>query len=168
MSYTGRYMSEVIKKLNLKREKKKKCVIVSNHGRNDIYIEEMEKCLSGNGFAVMVIKYSDSMPGHKMYQKIEKEDPELVITLDLAGFNLRTDTDYIAYVNLSCPNLHFLTDADTADTYECLGGTLSVAMFFFCLNPETYRYISISYPQVPCVKLVANCEEGILFILDAF
>ena len=131
---------------------------------------DLRLILENGGHQVRIMEYGPAITGFQLYQDIEADEPDMLCTVGLAGFNIKTDTGYVAYINLSCPNIHFITvGRDVADrsspaAYEhldCLAGTLSIAMFFYCLDRDTYDYLHKNCPDIPYLKLVANMAEGV-------
>lgn len=55
--------------------------------------------------------------------------PDVLVTVDLPGFEQRTLTDNISYNLLDCKQLHLLLHENPGNE-SCLAGQLSIAMFF--------------------------------------
>ena len=77
--------------------------------------------------------------------------PELLITVDLAGFEQRTLTDNISYNLLDCKQLHLLFHENLPNE-KYLSKQLSIAMFFYCAGDTYYEYLCKLYPHVPYLR----------------
>jgi hypothetical protein len=123
------------------------------------HITTLQDTLVKNGHEVKILEYAGGLIGYELYQTTLAADPDYVFTLDLTGFNILTDTDDIAYVNLSCPNAHILCKPFSPADLACLGGKLSIAMFFYCFDLETYSYLAKNCPDIPYLRQVADFAE---------
>jgi hypothetical protein len=119
-----------------------------------------------HGYQTQEFLYGAGVPGYQLYLNIDAEDPDLLVTLDLAGFSIKTDTDDIAYINLTCPSLHFLTDAVKKADLACLKEKLSIAMFFYCQDHETFAFLQENCPEIPYLKEVKDIEEAIADVVS--
>jgi hypothetical protein len=129
--------------------------------KSNPHITQLQDSLVKCGHEVQVYDYAGDTIGYQLYQSTVAADPDLVFTLDLAGFNILTDTDDIAYVNLSCPNAHILCKPIPSEQLVCLGGKLSIAMFFYCFAAETYNYLAEHCPDIPYLKQVPGFTEAL-------
>jgi hypothetical protein len=132
-----------------------KCIVVSRN--QNALLCNFEK----HGYQVKELVYGDGTPGYQLYLNIEAEEPDLFVTLDLAGFTIKTDTDNIAYINLTCPSLHFISSAVKQEELACLAEKLSMAMFFYCQSQETYQYLQENCTEIPYLKEVADIEDAL-------
>lgn len=122
--------------------------------------------LAAKGYESTPFVFPASVPGHIFYQQILDSQPFLVFTFDLAGFSLRTDTGYPAFINLPFPSAHFLNDQLSAEELSALGGTLSLAMSFYCFSEEKHEYLQATYPNIPYLKCVADIEAAVADALE--
>lgn len=137
-----------------------RCIIVYQPNQFDIK-NKLEKALLRCEYQIKALAYNEEITGVQLYQRILAADPDLVFTIDLTGFNIKTDTDDIAYINLSCPNIHFICGSLEPERFACLAGKLSIAMFFYCLNQEICSDLLGKYPEIPYLKFVADLETGV-------
>lgn len=98
-----------------------------------------------------------------MMGDIKRKAPDLLITLDLAGFDRTTFTDGVAYNLLDCKQLHLLL-REGLEQETLLKKPLSIAMFFACAG-ETYAgYLRRNYPDIPWLEVLTEGEgaEGMV------
>lgn len=81
---------------------------------------------------------------------VKEAAPELLLTLDLAGFDRVTLTDNIAYNLLDCKQLHVLCSEELKNE-KSLEKALSIAMFFACSGAEQYDELRERYPNIPWI-----------------
>ena len=72
--------------------------------------------------------------------KIKKMNPELLLTVDLAGFDRVTLTDNIAYNLLDCKQVHVIC-GKTLQNEKALEKALSIAMFFCLFKCRAVRSV---------------------------
>lgn len=85
--------------------------------------------------------------------KINAFCPWLLITVNLAGFELLTLRKGILYNLLDCKSLHIMTQPRLIN--ECLlGKPLSISMFFFCVGENYCAYLRKTYPDIPFLKVI--------------
>lgn len=82
---------------------------------------------------------------------IKKKAPELLITIDLAGFERTTLTDAVAYNLLDCKQMHVIRQ-EAPKNEKYLAKPLSIAMFFYCIGKERETYLTKRYPNIPWLK----------------
>lgn len=98
------------------------------------------------------ILFSD--PGQKdIISKIKVLHPDLLVTIDLQGFEQGTLTDNISYNLLDCKQLHLLLH-DQLPNEHFLSRQLSIAMFFCCAGNSYFEYLKQCYPNLPYLKVL--------------
>lgn len=92
--------------------------------------------------------------------EIRKRMPDLLITLDLAGFDRTTYTDGVAYNLLDCKQIHLLLHEKLSNE-KYLGSFLSIAMFFACAGEAYEKSLKYQYSNIPWLKtLPVLWDEG--------
>ncbi len=86
---------------------------------------------------------------------IKEKNPELLLTVNLAGFDRVTLTDNIAYNLLDCKQLHVIIDDNLKNEKE-LEKLLSIAMFFACSSAEQCGQLKERYPHIPWMKCMED------------
>lgn len=84
---------------------------------------------------------------------IRKENPDLLVTLDLAGFDRTTFTDGVAYNLLDCKQVHLILQKNL-DNEKYLAKPLSIAMFFGIIGEAYGEELLNKYPEIPWLKTV--------------
>lgn len=90
-----------------------------------------------------------------MKADIARAEPDLLLTLDLSGFEQSTLTGGLAYNLLNCKQIHLLL-RDNLPEESCLSKQLSIAMFFYCAGTEYYKRLWDTYPDIPYLKQLKN------------
>ncbi len=132
-----------------------KAVIVSQ--KKDIakkLAKELESVLSDK------ILFDDLELSKDIIGDIKKRRLDLLLTVDLAGFDRCTLTDNIAFNLLDCKQIHFLFNRDLSNE-QYLEKMLSIAMFFYCTDEEYKNYLVKRYPHIPWLKCLNGwtCSE---------
>lgn len=78
---------------------------------------------------------------------------DILVTMDLCGFDQVTLADSIAYNLLNCKQLHLLLHRNLKNE-SCLAKQLSISMFFYCLGDAYYNYLKETYPDLPYLKKI--------------
>lgn len=86
------------------------------------------------------------------YKRMSRDDFDLLVTFDMAGFEKGTETGALFYNLLSCKTIHFLYgDKQTYAHY--LNNKLSLAMLFFLLGKnEDAQKMKEKYPNIYYIK----------------
>ena len=93
-----------------------------------------------------------------LIQEIKRFNPDVLITYNLAGFELCTLTDSISYNLLDCKQLHWL-DKVNCDNESFLNKVLSIVMFFATEKEEIKKYILGNYDKIPRMYLVNEASS---------
>lgn len=108
---------------------------------------------------------------HENYFYLKSLFPDVVITLNLAGFGMKTTGDVLAYNTFTCPMAHILTDAADKFTEElCMRQNLS--MFTYFCDDEKEGSLEQYIESIPNMrrydKRIFENNELIAEWLDAF
>lgn len=97
------------------------------------------------------------IPGERrdIIGEIKALRPDVLVTVDLPGFEQRTLTDNISYNLLDCGQLHLLLHENLRNE-SCLAGQLSIAMFFYCAGDTLYDRLTRRYPHLPYLKKLSD------------
>lgn len=96
--------------------------------------------------------------GRDIISEIKARRPDVLITVDLVGFEQRTLTDNISYNLLDCKQLHLLLHENPRNE-SYLAGQLSIAMFFYCAGDALYNRLAQRYPHLPYLKKLPGGQE---------
>lgn len=136
-----------------------KLTIISEQSKNPICgMEEFQKKLSHEDkVEVTCLQYT---PGERrdIVGEIKALRPDLLITIDLAGFEQCTLTDNISYNLLDCKQLHLLLHENLPNE-PYLKGQLSIAMFFYCAGDAYYNELIRKYPNMPYLKKLPDWQD---------
>ena len=91
---------------------------------------QIQSTLESDGHAVTILDISFCMPDHKYLQKINELQPDILITLDLAGFQFRTQAGEIALNMLLTKNLNLIW-GNKPEYTPFLNKKLSLSMLFY-------------------------------------
>ena len=137
-------------------KKKMKIAVVSNQNKENISgFEHFIKMLEQE--YILEISYILSAPKKKkdIISEVKALHPDLLITVDLAGFEQCTLTDNISYNLLDCKQLHLLFHENLPNE-QYLNKQLSIAMFFYCMGNTYYEYLRKQYPNLPYLKILSD------------
>ncbi|MBQ0027008.1 MAG: hypothetical protein KBS96_00245 [Lachnospiraceae bacterium] len=85
-----------------------------------------------------------------IYGKLKEYGPDILISYNLAGFELCTLTDSVSYNLLDCKQIHWIEKKD-CENEKYLNKVLSIAMFFATESASVYEYISETYDTIPAL-----------------
>lgn len=87
------------------------------------------------------------------------EDYSLLVSFDLAGFQLKTLTNNVWYNLLPCKQIHFITTLNSSmETY--LDNPLSISMFFYCISEQQKNTLITKYENIPWISVLLFWEEA--------
>lgn len=108
-------------------------------------------CISGNSDIVMLDTSKEKRP--YLSRDIRNEDPDLLVSYDLAGFELTTLTDGLTYNLIDCRQIHIIK-SDRLSNEKRLKEVMSINMFFFTKSRKTGDYLKENYPKIPFIDTI--------------
>lgn len=127
-----------------------KAVVVAEETFVSKQLTEQLNVLLGEKVSFVEVSLQGDLIGN-----IKKLNPEILLTINLAGFDRSTLTDNIAYNLLDCKQLHVISEDELRNEME-LEKLLSIAMFFACSKREMCEVLKVKYPHIPWLA----CMEG--------
>lgn len=94
----------------------------------------------------VIIDMSEEGALHEKYFRIRACNPTLIVTLDLAGFELLTENDTYSYNMIPCRMAHLLF-GKLEEYQEILNGEFNFSMFFYA-RKEVCRQIREQFPEI--------------------
>jgi hypothetical protein len=104
-----------------------------------------------------IIDLSVGTAFHMIYDEIEQSGCDLLISLDLAGFEFRTETNTLSYNNLGCRMAHVLFRG-MHEYREELRQQMNFSMFLFSMREEDVAVMNDRYPNIPNVERIERME----------
>lgn len=140
-----------------------KIIFILQQPINIIYgLEEFQKKLAQEDHTeVSCLSYA-SGEQRDVIGEIKSLQPDLLITVDLPGFEQCTLTDNVAYNLLTCKQLHLLLHRELPNE-PYLDRPLNIAMFFYCVGDDYYGYLRNQYPDLPYLKKLPECNAQALY-----
>ena len=90
--------------------------------------------------------------------RIQFSGADLVVTVNLYGFEFTTLTGGISYNLWNTKFVHFLLDENLPDE-KYLAHPLSISMFFFCKGTGYQKYLQKRYPLIPYLEAITGWRE---------
>lgn len=135
-----------------------KTIVIAENKKN---AEELSKCLQIHFSDKMTIETISLSPDN--VGTIQNAGADLLVTVNLAGFDTNTFTDSVSYNLLSCKQIHILWDKHLSNE-KVLRHPLSIAMFFVCVGMDYQEYLLEKYPDIPWLKGVED-EDAVYEII---
>lgn len=144
-----------------------KVIILSNINKFP-YHEQIIKALNNTASPVLsgalIIDISNKSNFSSVSDKLSSECPDTIITLDLAGFELRTLTGECLLNMLPCKVCNIIWGNKT-EYNAYLNGKISLSMIFYDATGQD-NHLSSAYPNIhyyyPTDKPVSTISTGIL------
>ena len=108
-------------------------------------------CIGDNSDIVMLDTSKDKRP--YLSRDIRNEHPDILVSYDLAGFELTTLTDGLAYNLIDCRQIH-LIKSDKLSNEKRLNEVMSINMFFFTKDRVIEDYLKENYPKIPFIDSI--------------
>lgn len=132
-----------------------KLILLSVKTENVELLQELQKILSANPQNT-VERYT---LGPDNLQRIQNAGADLVITINLSGFEFTTLTGGISYNLWNTKFVHFLLKRNLKDE-PIMEKPLSISMFFYCLGKEYTEYLQKNYPNLPYLEEITGWDKG--------
>ncbi|MCM1126803.1 MAG: hypothetical protein NC429_10050 [Lachnospiraceae bacterium] len=132
-----------------------KVIIVAKEDAYTLLLHELSKILSAN--PRNVIEQHMITPGS--LPRIQSSGADLVITINLSGFELTTLTGGISYNLWNAKFVHFLLKRNLKNEI-ILQKPLSISMFFYCVGKEYKEYLLKKYPEIPYLEELSEWEDN--------
>lgn len=128
----------------------------------------LETIVSSNGSNAQIIDITNKTSLSDLSIQLSALSPETVITLDLAGFELRTLTGECFLNTLPCKVCNIIW-GDKSEYKDYLSGKLSLSMLFYDATANDnllsvkYPYLRYYYPTVRAISITySNNNETLL------
>lgn len=121
----------------------------------EIFKAELEQSLE----AQVAYLFQNGRSRGKLISDIKSASPDILLTVDLEGFEQCTLTDNISYNLLNCKQIHLLLHEEL-ENEKYLSRQLSIAMFFYCAGDTYFSYLESAYPQLPYLKEIAGWKPA--------
>lgn len=122
-------------------------------------MEEFQRKLTEENQAeVLCLRYT-AQKADDIFREIKSQDPELLITVDLPGFEQCTLTDNVAYNLLRCKQFHLLLH-ESLPNEPYLAKPLNISMFFYCVSEGCRERLTRTYPDLPYLKVLEGWQYG--------
>lgn len=131
-----------------------KIKIIINNGiyrEHKIIAEAFEKELLEKKYEVNIIDLGKDIPAHEKNGMIKQGQPHLIITFDMAGFELRTTLDSASYNVMPYRMVHILPGEYSLYS-KWLQESMNFSMFFYATT-ETTEEIKKNHPETENVYL---------------
>lgn len=122
---------------------------------SELFKEEIEQSLE----CQVTYLFQNGRGRGKMIGAIQNASPDILLTVDLEGFEQCTLTDNISYNLLNCKQIHLLLH-EGLENEKYLSRQLSIAMFFFCAGDAYFSYLESTYSQLPYLKEIAGWKPA--------
>lgn len=150
----------------MKRELTVKILLVINTKKNVYHAHIAElletELVTGKGYQVSRIDMGMGLPLHEKENAIRREQAQLIVTLDLAGFELRNTLECASYNVMSCRMAHLLL-GQYQEYRQWLDEPMNFSMFFFG-GEVLCKQIQQKHPLIehvlPAEQLTGIHEEG--------
>lgn len=132
-----------------------KIAIVINTGeykRHSKMGEVFFNALREKGYEIKIIDLGKDIPAHEKSGMIKQVQPQLIITFDMAGFELRTTLDSASYNVMPYRMAHILPGEYPLYS-KWLQESMNFSMFFYALS-ETAEEIKKNHPETENVYSV--------------
>lgn len=90
--------------------------------------------------------------------RIQSVGADLVITINLSGFEFSTLTGGISYNLWNTKFVHFLLNQNLPNE-KYLNKPISISMFFYCLGKGYKEYLQQKYPEIPYLEEIVSWEK---------
>lgn len=136
-----------------------KIIIISEQPTNNICgMEGFKRKLAEDDKAeVSCLRYT-AADADDIFSGIKSQDPDLLITVDLPGFEQCTLTDNVAYNLLRCKQFHLLLHEGLANELY-LAKPLNISMFFYCVSEAYRERLTWQYPDLPYLDILEGWQS---------
>lgn len=124
---------------------------------SDVY-RKLAAAFEKKGFTAAVVDMGEERPLHEQFFRLRNIKPQLVITFDLAGFEMRTLQETPSFNIISCRMAHLIMKADK-ETEDCLNVPLNFSMFFYTADSDHAESIRKKYPFVEHISALKALGE---------
>lgn len=147
---------------------KKKILILIHSGKypeHQARLKGLKELLTEEGNETFLVDMSDKESHFEQYRKIKSFGAEIILTMDLAGFELRTETGSITLNQLPCLMFHLLFHP-VEDYGKVLQEPFNFSMFFYAAADGDRMRLEQNYPNIEnalCMpeKLLQSCNPGV-------
>lgn len=133
-------------------------IIHSRNNKKHTSIVDTYKQGMGAGNEYQVLDMACGKALHIIYQELQAARPDLVMTLDCAGFEMKTEMDSISLNKLTCRVAHLLFDAPYKYK-NYLQEEFNLSHFFYFAVTSDLAKVQSMYPNLPNYGLLPTLDE---------
>ena len=115
------------------------------HKEHDKMAKEIVRILREKEYEVVVVDLGTDISAHEISRMIKKEQPHLIITFDMAGFELRTTLDHATYNVMPYRMAHILP-GEYRKYSKWIEESMNFSMFFYA-PVKTAEEIKKNHPE---------------------
>lgn len=131
-----------------------KIIILTVEESNKELLQELKQILS--------VEYRNNVEHYILYPsnlpRVQAAGADLVITINLSGFEFTTLTGGISYNLWNNKFVHFMLERNLKNEW-ILKKPLSISMFFYCVGKEYKEYLKKMYPEIPYLEEISGQED---------
>ncbi len=145
--------------LSGKRTQNLKVVIVMNTKLNEEHEQAADlfkKAFGEKDYAVKIIDLAEDILEHKKADVIREENPHLLVSFDMAGFEMRTTLNQASYGIMTFRMAHVLLK-EYEEYEKWLDGIMNFSMFFYGMD-KTVQQIHEKHPEIDHVQRIESCS----------
>lgn len=148
-------------KLTKKGEYKLMKIVIVTHKDSNIFNKKNELMSALSEHNVSIIFRTGQ---ENILYKLNSESPDLLISIDLEGFDMCTLTGGYAYNLLKIQQLHLLQNKSLFNS-SILSSPLSLRMTFICPKESDANMLKKKFPDLPSVYSLENLPASYPFMI---
>lgn len=119
--------------------------------------ENIYRDILGTENEICIVDMASGKPDYVIFNEIAASDSDLVITFDLAGFNLKTELNTISYNTLTCRVAHILSDMNQPG--DRLDEQLNLSHFMYLPDGTDLSEFAAGHKNIPNVSVAPALGE---------
>ncbi len=141
----------------------------SNKNKEDcILSEKIQKEFAMLGWETKGLDFTADVPDYTCFRTMADYNPNLLVTLNLAGFSLKTDAEEASLNRIPCRMAHLMKHPyeNYAKHNNVLSRTINFSMYFLTEKEETALQMQKQFPDIEHIIYMPVTDSIVKKILE--
>jgi hypothetical protein len=129
-----------------------------------VNITRIRSSLEQMNYSVSLCPITEKHTFFSYFSDFQNNLPNLILTIDLAGFELKTTGENVAYNRLPTNIIHYISQMKE-DYADELNHLFAISSLFLSVDPNCIRFIQNQCKKIYTSRLISSLEKELPYVL---